>query len=162
MAFDPFILQHTVNPEAVQPRFLNDDDRERFSCPRKRLLLELRKARQQRVVSPADTLCFDIFSPPSGDSDVISQVERLSSNEMKIAPRSLRIAFGASGRSATVCMVVSRVGGRNLTLLERRSLSTSPWDLDRLRRRQSAQEIAEIVGQRVKLKSNSVGRERPA
>jgi putative NADPH-quinone reductase len=45
-------------------------------------------------------------------------------------------------------MVVSRVGGRNLTLPERRSLSTSPWDLDRLRRRQSAQEIAEIVGQR--------------
>src|ERR1700731_2459766 len=33
--------------------------------------------------------------------------------------------------------------------------------LDRLRRRQRAQEIAEIVGQRVKLKSNSVGRERP-
>src|ERR1700730_4710464 len=87
-------------------------------------------------MSPAGTLCFDIFSPPSGDSDVISQVERLSSNEMNIAPRSLRIAFGASARSATVCMVVSRVGGRNLTLPERRSLSTSPWDLDRLRRRQ--------------------------
>src|ERR1700730_8311722 len=81
-------------------------------------------------MSPAGTLCFDIFSPPSGDSDVISQVERLSSNEMNIAPRSLRIAFGASGRSATVCMVVSRVGDRNLTLPERRSLSTSPWDLE--------------------------------
>jgi hypothetical protein len=39
-------------------------------------------------MSPAGTLCFDIFSPPLGDSDVISQVERLSSNEMKIAPRS--------------------------------------------------------------------------
>src|SRR6202171_2088568 len=81
-------------------------------------------------MSPAGTLCFDIFSPPSGDSDVISQVERLSSNEMNIAPRSLRIVFGASGRSATVCMVVSRVGDRNLTLPERRSLSTSPWDLE--------------------------------
>src|SRR4029077_13996080 len=76
------------------------------------------------------TLCFDIFSPPSGDSDVISHVDLLSSNETNIATRSLRIAFGASGRSATVCMVVSRVGGRNLTLTERRSLSTSPWDLD--------------------------------
>ena len=32
---------------------------------------------------------------------------------------------------------------------------------DRLRRRQRAQEITEIVGERVKLKSNSVGRERP-
>src|ERR1700730_6343218 len=83
-------------------------------------------------MSPAGTLCFDIFSPPSGDSDVISHVDLLSSNETNIATRSLRIAFGASGRSATVCMVVSRVGGRNLTLLERRSLSTSPWDLDKL------------------------------
>src|SRR5580704_17189742 len=81
-------------------------------------------------MSPAGRLCFDIFSPPSGDSDVISQVERLSSNEMNIAPRSLRIAFGASGRLATVCMAVSRVGDRNLTLPERRSLFTSPWDLE--------------------------------
>ncbi len=32
---------------------------------------------------------------------------------------------------------------------------------DRLRHRQRAQEITEIVGERVKLKSNSVGRERP-
>src|ERR1035437_5520656 len=31
-------------------------------------------------ISPADTLCFDIFSPPPGDIEVISQVERLSSN----------------------------------------------------------------------------------
>src|SRR3979411_2776340 len=86
-------------------------------------------------MSPPRTACFDIFSPPSGDSDVISHVDLLSSNETNIAPRSLRIAFGVSGRSATVCMVVSRVGGRNLTLPERRSLSTSPWDLDRLRHR---------------------------
>jgi len=32
---------------------------------------------------------------------------------------------------------------------------------NRLWRRQRAQEIAEVVGERVKLKSNSVGRERP-
>src|ERR1019366_3353867 len=81
-------------------------------------------------MSPAGMLCFDIFSPAPGDSEVISQVERLSSNETKIAPRSLRMALGASGRSALTCMAVSRVGVRNLTLPERRSLSTSPWDLD--------------------------------
>jgi hypothetical protein len=80
-------------------------------------------------MSPAGMLCFDIFSPAPGDSEVISQVERLSSNETKIAPRSLRMALGASGRSALTCMAVSRVGFRNLTLPERRSLSTSPWDL---------------------------------
>ena len=37
-------------------------------------------------------------NPPPGNRDVISQVERLSSMETNIAPRSLRIAFGASGR----------------------------------------------------------------
>ena len=40
------------------------------------------------------------------------------------------IAVGASGRSATVCMVSSRVGGSNLTLPKCRSLSSSPWDLE--------------------------------
>jgi hypothetical protein len=49
MAFEPFILQHTANPEAVQPRFLNDDNRERFPSPHKRLLSELREARQQHT-----------------------------------------------------------------------------------------------------------------
>src|SRR6202048_633363 len=81
-------------------------------------------------MSPAGTLCFDIFSPLPGDNDVISQVERLSSNEMKIATRSLRMPLGASGRSAIICMAGSRVGDRNLTLPERRSLFTSPWDLE--------------------------------
>src|SRR5580704_8428043 len=82
------------------------------------------------ATSPPRTTCFDIFSPPPGDSDVTSHVDRLSSNETKIAPRSVRIAVGASGRSATVCMVASRVGGSNLTLPKCRSLSTSPWDLE--------------------------------
>jgi hypothetical protein len=43
----------------------------------------------------ADKPCFDIFSPP-GESDVINQVERLSSNETKIAPRLVRIAVGSA------------------------------------------------------------------
>src|ERR1700720_4122165 len=45
---------------------------------------------------PADKPCFDIFSPPPGESDVINQVERLSSNETKIAPRLVRIAVGSA------------------------------------------------------------------
>src|SRR6266436_6160137 len=60
-------------------------------------------------ISPAATLCFDIFSPPPGDREVITQLERLSSMETKIAPRSLRIAPGTSGLSAITCIVVSRV-----------------------------------------------------
>ncbi len=43
------------------------------------------------ATSPAATECFDIFSPPPGDSEVINHFERLSSNETKIAPRSMRI-----------------------------------------------------------------------
>src|SRR6516225_7617448 len=47
-------------------------------------------------------------------------------NNTKVAPRSFRIADGASGRSATLCMVVSRAGGYATSLCqERRSLSTS-------------------------------------
>jgi hypothetical protein len=34
-------------------------------------------------------------------------------------------------RGGVACMAVSRMGDRNLTLPERRSLSTSPWDLER-------------------------------
>src|ERR1700733_12682339 len=81
-------------------------------------------------MSPAGRVCFDIFSPAPGDSDVISQVERLSSIETKIAPRSLRMAADVSRRLDITCMIVSRAGGCNLTLPERRSLSTSPWDLN--------------------------------
>src|SRR5271169_1241265 len=72
------------------------------------------KRSSSSATSPPRTTCFDIFSPPPGDSEVISHVDPLSSNETKIAPRSVRIAVG--GRSATVCMVASRVGGSNLTL----------------------------------------------
>src|ERR1019366_3727353 len=76
----------------------------------------------KRPSSPATSLprteCFDIFSPPPGDSDVISQVERLSSNETKIAPRLVRIAVGAWGRSASTRMVASRVGGLATSLCQ--------------------------------------------
>src|SRR5208283_2610316 len=81
------------------------------------------------ATSPACTECFDIFPAKPGDSDVINQMERLSSKEMKIAARLVWMAVGASCRSATVGMLVSRVDVRNLTLPERWSLSTSPWDL---------------------------------
>src|SRR5271163_4437017 len=87
------------------------------------------KRASSAATSPARTECFDIFSAEPGDSDVTSQMERLSSKEMKIAARLDWMAVGASCRSATAGMVVSRVSVRNLTLPERWSLSTSPWDL---------------------------------
>ena len=129
MAFNSFALQHAMKPEAVETRFVNDNDRKGFSGPLGRLPLQLRKARQQRRDVPARTECFDIFLAEPGDSDVTSQMERLSSKEMKIAARLDWMAVGASCRSATAGMVVSTVSVRNLTLPERWSLSTSPWDL---------------------------------
>ena len=59
--------------------------------------LNSEKRASSAPMSPARTLCFEIFSPAPGDSELISQVERLSSNETKIAPRSLRMALDASG-----------------------------------------------------------------
>jgi hypothetical protein len=41
-----------VNPETVQPRFLNDDDLEGFSGPRVRFPPELQNAGQQRSDIP--------------------------------------------------------------------------------------------------------------
>ena len=52
MAFDAFALKHTMKPEAVETRFLNDDDRERFSGPRRRLPLPLGNARPRRQDVP--------------------------------------------------------------------------------------------------------------
>src|SRR5208337_4055479 len=67
-----------------------------------------------------------------GDKDVISQVDRLSSKDTKIARRSVRIAVNASVRSAATCMVVSRVGGLATSLCRaRRSLSRRPAHLRR-------------------------------
>src|SRR5271165_3978824 len=68
------------------------------------------------ATSRACTECFDIFPAKPADSDVINQMERLSSKEMKTAARLVWMAVGASCRSATVGMLVSRVGVRNLTL----------------------------------------------
>src|ERR1700689_1491968 len=51
-------------------------------------LLSSERRASSAAISPADTLCLDIFSPRPGDSDVASQVDRLSSNETNIAQRS--------------------------------------------------------------------------
>ena len=126
MALDALFPQGTMDPEAIKPGLLDDDDGNDFPLRADAFCLRSEKRVNNATMSPAGTACFDIFSPLPGDSDVINQVERLNSIEMKIAPISVRIAFGVSCRLAATCMVVSRVGVRNLTLPERRSLSTSP------------------------------------
>src|SRR5438034_8762673 len=56
--------------------------------------------------SPPRTTCFDIFSPPPGDSEVISHVDRLSSNETKIAPRSEEHTSELQSHSDLVCRLL--------------------------------------------------------
>src|SRR5215207_8552889 len=56
-------------------------------------------------MSPLRTECLDIFSPLPGAREVMTQVERLSSRDTKIALRSVRIAACSSGRGQRACMV---------------------------------------------------------
>ena len=75
-------------------------------------------------MSSPGNVCFDIFSPAPGDSDVINHFEWLSSNEMKIARRSVRIVAGVSAITATTCMIASRVNVQRPPLPRHRQLST--------------------------------------
>src|SRR4051812_17461412 len=54
------------------------------------------KRARRAAMSPLRTACFDIFSPLPGAREVMTQVERLSSSETKIALRSVRIGQGDS------------------------------------------------------------------
>ncbi len=72
--------------------------------------LSLANRSRSPVISPLRTECLDIFSPPPGDSEVTSQVERDSSIDTKIAPRLTRIA-ASSGQGAAPCIVASRKVG---------------------------------------------------
>src|SRR5713101_400974 len=87
------------------------------SLPVRAVALRLSSAnrRSSPDTSPAGTECLDIFSPPPGDRDVISQVLRDSSIETKIAPRSVRIA-ACTGRGVSSGIVASRVGGSATSL----------------------------------------------
>src|SRR5215468_9100780 len=94
------------------------------------LRLSSANRRSSPDTSPAGTECLDIFSPPPGDRDVISQVLRDSSSETKIAPRSVRIAGCRSGSVLRHRRLQSQSRwGSNLTLKEQRSPARRPWDL---------------------------------
>src|SRR6202166_2583154 len=73
--------------------------------------------------SPASTQCLDILCPPPGTSEVISHFERLSSNEMKMAPICVWIAAGSSCGSSDIGSLQSE-SDRNLSLPHDRPLAT--------------------------------------
>src|ERR1700691_1692630 len=72
---------------------------------------------------PASTQCLDILCPPPGTSEVISHFERLSSNEMKMAPICGLIPGGSSCGSSDIGSLQSE-SDRNLSLPHDRPLST--------------------------------------
>jgi hypothetical protein len=63
---------------------------------------------------------------------VISQLERLNSNETKIAPRLVWIAVNGSDLSATAFMVSSKMDGRD-PHFDAESIAThnTSWDLEK-------------------------------
>src|SRR3954462_1719881 len=77
-------------------------------------------------MSPLGTACFDIFSPPPGAREVMTQVERLSSRDTKIALRSVRIAACLSGRGQRACMVAPAWVVQHPTLPESKMLPVAP------------------------------------
>src|ERR1700733_8097551 len=73
--------------------------------------------------SPASTKCLDILCPPQGTSEVISHLERLSSNEMKMALICVWIAAGFSCGSSDIDRLQNE-WVCNLSLPHGRPLST--------------------------------------
>jgi hypothetical protein len=102
MALDPFPLQSPVDPEPVVPGFLNDDDRIANSRPSRSLLANSRKtSKHAGKVARAHPMPRQPLPPP-GTSEVISHFERLSSNDMKMAPICVWIAAAFSCESRDI------------------------------------------------------------
>jgi hypothetical protein len=72
------------------------------------------------------TPCLDSLSPAPGDSEVINQVERLSSSETKIAPRSVRMAVWSCGRCWCIGEPPASGWYRRFTLLVAERSATPP------------------------------------
>lgn len=98
MAFDAFTLKNPVYPEAIQARLLDRNDPEALPGTGLSLTPQICKPANSAGMSPPPTTNLDIFSPVPGDSDVTSHFERDSSNETKIAARSVRTAAKDTGR----------------------------------------------------------------
>jgi hypothetical protein len=91
-------------------RILDHDDGKATPSPGLRPSLQLGKPHQQAGDVVGHHCMFRHLLAAARLHEVISHFERLSSKEMKIAPRSMRIAVGASGRSFAASMFgLSRV-----------------------------------------------------
>src|ERR1700691_2820414 len=125
-----------MKPEAIETRFLDDHDRKGFPRPCRRLLLQLRKPRQQpRNVPGSHRMLRHLLARARrqrcDEPDRAAEFQR-DENRGKIGLDGGRrvgsVSYGWHGRlqSGWFC---------NLTLPELRSLSASPWDLPGRRRK---------------------------
>jgi hypothetical protein len=83
-------------------------------------------AQSRPPTSPAEIECLDSFSPAPGDSDVINQVDRLSSSEIKIAPRSVRMALWSCSWWSSIGQAPAGGGYSDLTLPAAERSATPP------------------------------------
>ena len=75
MALDSFPFQLAMQPETVQPRFPESWIRKDLPVRAQDLRLSSENRASSAATCPARTVCFDIFSPPPGVSDVIAQTK---------------------------------------------------------------------------------------
>src|SRR6478736_1890949 len=124
MALDPFPLQYAMEPETIEPGLLDDNDRITVSGPHPTSLLKLGKPRKQLGMTACRyRMLRHLLAVPRRQRG-ISQVERLSSNETKIAPRSVRMALGCTDWSIVCMVTLQDEWSSNLILPIGRSPST--------------------------------------
>lgn len=70
MALDPLMLKDTVDPKIVQTGLLDDDNRKGLAGAHLSLSRSCAKRASSPAISPPRTACFDVRSPPPGNSDV--------------------------------------------------------------------------------------------
>src|SRR5689334_10029961 len=104
MALDPFCRTRWIQNPSSPASWMTMIGKTRPVRVRAFSLSWAKRARRA-AMSPLRTERFDIFSPPPGESEVTTQVERLSSRDTKIALRSVRIGACSSGRGQRACMV---------------------------------------------------------
>jgi hypothetical protein len=75
MAFDPFGLQHPMDPEAVEPSLRTTMIGKHRPVRVRAFLLSSAKRPSIPATSPAATACLDIFSLPLRDSEVMSRLD---------------------------------------------------------------------------------------
>ena len=80
---------------------------------------------------PLRSWCLDIFCLPPGDSEVINQVDRLSSSDTKIAPGSLRTMVRSSEQSSFDDILASSGWCRATTLGAARDLTHGIFNQER-------------------------------